>query len=74
MAEQFNGKWIPVSEQLPVPGIYVLVTTKQKPGTRIIRIGMWSGTNYGWSTGGATRDVIAWMPLPEPYNEDPADE
>lgn len=68
-------RWIPTTERLPDVGVYVLVCTKQKSGQIIERIGVYSGTSYGWSTGGATRDVVAWMPLPKVYKEDkPNDE
>ena len=60
-------RWIPTSEQLPEPGVNVLVCTKQKTGTIYERIGIYTGTAYGWSTGGASKNVVAWMPLPEPY-------
>ena len=60
-------RWIPVSEQLPAPGVFVLVSTRQKTGASVVRIGVFSGTSYGWSCGGASKNVVAWMPLPEPY-------
>lgn len=63
-------RWIPTTERLPDVGVYVLVCTKQKSGQIIERIGVYSGTSYGWSTGGATRDVVAWMPLPKVYKGD----
>lgn len=63
-------RWIPTTERLPDVGVYVLVCTKQKSGQIIERIGVYSGTSYGWSTGGATRDVVAWMPLPKIYKGD----
>lgn len=65
-------RWIPTTERLPDVGVYVLVCTKQKSGQIIERIGVYSGTSYGWSTGGATRDAVAWMPLPKVYKEDEA--
>lgn len=63
-------RWIPTTERLPDVGVYVLVCTKQKSGQIIERIGVYSGTSYGWSTGGATREVVAWMPLPKAYKGD----
>ena len=60
-------RWIPVNEQLPAPGVFVLVSTRQKTGASVVRIGVFSGTSYGWSCGGASKNVVAWMPLPEPY-------
>ena len=67
-------RWIPTTERLPDVGVYVLVCTKQKSGQIIERIGVYSGTSYGWSTGGATRDVVAWMPLPKIYKADEVEE
>lgn len=67
-------RWIPTTERLPDVGVYVLVCTKQKSGQIIERIGVYSGTSYGWSTGGATRDVVAWMPLPKTYKGDEVEE
>lgn len=60
-------RWIPVTERLPETHDFVLVTTKQKTGQMIMRIGKYNGSE--WSTGGASTNVIAWMPLPEPYEE-----
>lgn len=64
-------KWIPVSEKLPENKTYVLTTIKVP--NRIVH------TRSGWYEGGffhndngdvwraTDREVIAWMPLPEPY-------
>ena len=61
-------KWIPCSERLPKDAEYVLVCTE--------RHGIWIGYHtkrFGWYTQfGAflCKDVIAWMPFPEPYKAD----
>ena len=58
-------KWIPVTERLPKDGERVLITHK-------------NGVSFGWYNGsywerGAPanhrplQNVIAWMPLPEPW-------
>ena len=61
-------RWIPVSERLPENQDCYLVTTKWK--------GSWSGDVYIETNMAVYRerpkewdckDVIAWMPLPEPY-------
>ena len=64
---QPEQRWIPCSERLPDPGVFVLVSTRQKTGASVVRIGVFPGTSYGWSCGGASKNVVAWMPLPEPY-------
>jgi len=51
-------QWIPVSERLPRRGQKVLVCTKE-----IIAID--SLEQLGWRV--YRDDVIAWMPLPKPY-------
>ena len=60
------SKWIPVSERLPEEQGWYLVTIK-------------SGDNYYLDTdiyntlyknGFRTQNVIAWMPLPEPYKSE----
>lgn len=64
--EQRKHQWIPVEERLPGGGVDVLVCT----GNGWILIA-WYGTNkQSWHitpTGITHDDIIAWMPLPEPY-------
>ena len=57
-------RWIPCKERLPENRLYVLVTYKYEYG--LIDHGItWYGQVEGkWNT---SREVIAWMPLPEPY-------
>ena len=52
-----GNKWIPVSERLPEEHGEYLVTDKYGRVTS----GLWIGNAKRW------KDVIAWMPLPEPY-------
>ena len=60
-----KGEWIHISERLPKPYEQVLRTVKS--------IG-WNGTSHIHVDLGSIcpidTDVIAWMPLPEPYNAD----
>ena len=58
-----NGnKWIPCSERLP--------EDKQR-----VIIQMYNGNMeiIEFSTIGLTDHILAWMPLPEPYKEEPDD-
>lgn len=68
--EPKKGHWISVSEKLPEKSVWVLVYCKTKDGyeyqTVLLR-GKWNGE---WSDCDDFCDeVIAWMPLPEPYKE-----
>ena len=61
-----QAAWIPCSERLPEDGDKVLCMTKTKKGNLNHVVGYhYSG---GWACG-MNRNVIAWMPLPEPYEE-----
>lgn len=61
-------KWIPVSERLPEEKEMVLITNNKGH----VRCGQYQGTfddkNYRWWWKHNTlEEVIAWMPLPEPW-------
>ncbi len=63
-----NNKWIPCRERLPEDENIVLVTTETKKGLRNVNRaycidGFWHGN-------GSMARVIAWMPLPEPYDDE----
>lgn len=62
-------KWIPCSERMPKNYKYVLVCGLN----RTIGIWMHCNNNLWKNTEGyhcMDYEIIAWMPLPEPYKED----
>ena len=70
--EKENG-WIPVSERLPEKNKDVITTVKYSGFMGMY--GRWLKTafidDYGeWNGECIGGEVIAWMPLPEPYKED----
>lgn len=56
-------RWIPVSERLPDENGSYLVTVKRG----YIVLGLWVGVAENWA------NVIAWMPLPQPYKAEGSD-
>ena len=65
---QPEQRWIPVSERLPEEGKVVLTQAKFKDD---VKMAVSSRIDYNYWTTWGTRDIniIAWMPLPEPYQE-----
>ena len=59
--------WIPCSERCPEYRIYVLVTYKPVYGLPDIGITYYNGNKWDAPKDGTPRKVIAWMPLPEPW-------
>lgn len=58
------NKWIPCSERLPEDDTKVLCQTVTKKGLNNFVIGYY---DFGRWCCGMNGNVIAWMPLPEPY-------
>ena len=65
-SEPVFGEWILMSERKPKFGRY-LVTKRTKLGGRQMALAMYLPDSDEWSGNGRFDDVIAWMPLPEPY-------
>lgn len=69
-----KARWIPVSEKLPEEGGTYLITTKieihdLKPYYEV-RTAKFDGKYFDIGYIGDGFNVIAWMPLQEPYKED----
>lgn len=62
------GNWIPVTENLPKEGEMVLVTCKTKKGVKSVNRAYQS--NNTWHGSGSMSGVTAWMPLPQPYEDE----
>ena len=58
--------WIPCTVRMPESGSY-LVTKKQSTGEVQVAIGNYYASGNQWSGNGNFKNVIAWMPLPEPW-------
>ena len=78
--EREKHQWIPVTEQLPEPEAYVLVSFSN---FSLPIIGRYDENEEGgvWFAGDEEESLVsqdlfvnAWMPLPEPYREETEDE
>lgn len=69
-AAELTGKWIPVNEKLPKDPKPVLVTIlwHEPYDNYEVSIGEYWDNGEGWDWLGA--EIVAWMPLPEPYKKD----
>lgn len=61
-------KWIPVAEKLPEKECDCLVTARHRY-TEVVSCSYYPDMRSKWflDNGGDSKNVIAWMPLPEPY-------
>ena len=86
--EKKTGRWIPCSERLPEKnGRYIVTRGLKACGSLWNRVyivnysdlmglckeKMWWSGNVGKSDFERHDDVLAWMPLPEPYKEESED-
>lgn len=63
--ERKTGKWIPCSERLPDMHDEVLVTARGEVSIAWLYVdGKWRSNDMPQPM---LRDIIAWMPLPEPW-------
>ena len=60
-------QWIPISERLPKLDEAVLATTEWNDITIAWRTGIDKWYIHEGNTNSTADDLIAWMPLPEPY-------
>ena len=65
--EIMEMNWIPVSERLPKVGEPILVTLVTPDGQRECCVSEWIGYKW-WDV--SRFEVVAWMPLPVPYEKD----
>ena len=66
---QKSGKWIPCSERLPEENKQVLIQYRTRYRDDVNLFDVTSRVDYNyWQGIGREINVIAWMPLPEPYD------
>lgn len=61
-------QWIPVTERLPETDEMCLVTAKTQKGVRNVNRAYYM--NGFWHGSGSMANVTAWMPLPDPYEDE----
>lgn len=63
LGKHLKSDWIPCSERLPDSPEQVLVTKNCGYCNYEVTLGEYWGKEHSWGN----TDVIAWMPLPDPY-------
>lgn len=70
IAAEYNNGWIPVEDKLPENGETVLAYIKHnyaEDGWRAYRVYEYDADSEHWIGMGNLCEVIAWQPLPEPW-------
>lgn len=68
-ASEDPERWIPVSERVPKKGVDVLATTLWGAITIAEMFSANDWLIHEGATNDGADDIVAWMPLPEPYRE-----
>ena len=63
----YPDMWIPCSKEMPKDEEIVLVTCATKKGVRNVNRAYYA--DGFWHGSGSMSQVVAWMPLPEPYRD-----
>lgn len=66
----YHGGWIPCDERLPQEDCGIYITTHEDGSVQVHSYSKTHGFTYNWDVSKPKSEVIAWMPLPEPYKED----
>lgn len=66
---EIKRNWIPVSERLPKKGVEVLATTRWGAVTIAEMFSANDWLIHEGATNAGADDIVAWMPLPKPYEE-----
>ena len=70
--EPVRGEWIPCSEKLPEkPDFGEDSYIVQQECVKTPFSAFWDGERWSDLHDGDIKGIIAWMPLPEPYKEEP---
>lgn len=67
LAEEYNGGWIPCDKELPKENGYYLITIKYYHLHNNVTMGCFFDDGE-WYKIDKDDKVIAWQPLPKPYN------
>lgn len=64
-----NREWIdPWNDRRPMTDDWVIMTVNDK-GNRYVTIGRFNTDYLAWEWFDEDIEVLAWMPLPDPYNK-----
>lgn len=69
---EYNNGWIPCSERLPDDDDICIVTVEYPNNETVVQYGWFDKKGVCWYVGMQefrTSNVLAWMPLPQPYKE-----